>query len=133
MPRWSTTTPRPRCSCSPPWRAVAALLKQDLEAEIAARYLDAERLYSQASEADPADATALRFLGELYRHQTGDWAKARKVFERVLAMPADPIARAVALHGLGKITIHGGGFADGLALFERSLAAYPLPITYRCE
>jgi tetratricopeptide (TPR) repeat protein len=46
-------------------------------------------------------------------------------------MPADPIARAVALHGLGKMTIHGGSFADGLALFERSLAAYPLPITYR--
>ena len=110
---------------------VAALLRQGLEAEIAARYLDAERLYTQASEADPADATALRFLGELYRHQTGDWARARTVFERVLAMPADPIARAVALHGLGKMTIHGGGFADGLARFERSLAAYPLPITYR--
>lgn len=110
---------------------VAALLQQGLEAEIAARYLDAERLYTQASAADPADATALRFLGELYRHQTGDWAKARTVFERILAMPADPIARAVALHGLGKMTIHGGRFADGLALFERSLAAYPLPITYR--
>jgi tetratricopeptide (TPR) repeat protein len=110
---------------------VAALLKQGLDAEIAARYSDAERLYIQASETDPADATALRFLGELYRHQTGDWARARTVFERVLAMPADPIARAVALHGLGKMTIHGGRFADGLALFERSLAAYPLPITYR--
>jgi tetratricopeptide (TPR) repeat protein len=110
---------------------VAALLKQGLDAENAARYLDAERLYTQASEADPADATALRFLGELYRHQTGDWAKAMKVFERVLAMPADPVARAVALHGLGKMTIHGGRFADGLALFERSLAVYPLPITYR--
>ncbi|HEX3130398.1 MAG TPA: tetratricopeptide repeat protein, partial [Thermoanaerobaculia bacterium] len=110
---------------------VASLLKQGLEAETAARYADAERLYSQAAEADPADATALRFLGELYRHQTGDWVKARSVFERVLAMPADPIARAVALHGLGKMTIHGGRFADGLAMFERSLAAYPLPITYR--
>ncbi len=111
--------------------AVASLLEQGLQAEIAARYSDAEKLYSQAAAADPADATALRFLGELYRHQTGDWVKARTVFERVLAMPADPIARAVALQGLGKMTIHGGSFADGLALFERSLAAYPLPITYR--
>jgi tetratricopeptide (TPR) repeat protein len=111
--------------------AVAGLLRMGLEAENAARYLDAERAYTQAAEADPADATPLRFLGELYRHQTGDWAKARTAFERVLAMPADPIARAVALHGLGKMTIHGGRFADGLALFERSLAAYPLPITYR--
>ncbi len=110
---------------------VEALLKQGLAAEIAARYPDAERLYRHASEADPSDATALRFLGELYRHQTGDWVMARATFERVLAMSADPIARAVALHGLGKMTIHGGRFADGLALFDRSLAAWPLPITYR--
>ncbi|HBL30839.1 MAG TPA: hypothetical protein DD490_28725 [Acidobacteria bacterium] len=110
---------------------VAGLLRQGLDAEIAARYLDAERLYAQAAAADPADATALRFLGELYRHQTGDWTKARAVFERVLAMPADPVARAVAQHGLGKMTIHSGRFADGLALFERSVETYPLPITYR--
>jgi tetratricopeptide (TPR) repeat protein len=110
---------------------VAQALRDGLAAELQARYRDAEKLYQRAAELDPADTTALRFLGELYRHQTGDWVKARAVFERVLAMPADPIARAVALHGLGKMTIHGGRFADGLALFERSLAAYPLPITYR--
>ena len=110
---------------------VEAILKQGLDAELAARYRDAERLYAQASALDPADATALRYLGELYRHQTGEWDKAKTVFERVLAMPADPIARAVALHGLGKMTIHAGRYADGLAMFEQSLAAYPLPITYR--
>jgi tetratricopeptide (TPR) repeat protein len=110
---------------------VEDVLRQGLEAELGARYRDAERLYSKAAELDPTDATALRFLGELYRHQTGEWAKARTVFERVLAMPTDPIARAVALHGLGKMTIHAGRFADGLAMFERSLASYPLPITYR--
>jgi len=110
---------------------VEAALKQGLDAEIGARYRDAERLYAKAVELDPADATARRYLGELYRHQTGEWGRARAAFEAVLAMPADPIARAVALHGLGKMTIHGGSFADGLALFERSLAAYPLPITYR--
>jgi tetratricopeptide (TPR) repeat protein len=110
---------------------VEAVLQQGLEAERAARYLDAERLYARAAGLDPADATALRYLGELYRHQTGDWKKARATFERVLAMPADPIARAVAMHGLGKMTIHSGRYAEGLALFERSLAAWPLPITYR--
>jgi tetratricopeptide (TPR) repeat protein len=110
---------------------VEAILQQGLDAERAARYPDAERLYAKAVEMDPADATALRFLGELYRHQTGDWKKARTTFERVLAMPADPIARAVAMHGLGKMTIHSGRYADGLALFEKSLATYPLPITYR--
>ena len=110
---------------------VEAVLRQGLTAELAARYPDAERLYAQAVALDPADATALRYLGELYRHQTGDWKKARATFTRVLAMPADPIARAVALHGLGKMTIHSGRYSEGLALFEQSLAAYPLPITYR--
>lgn len=110
---------------------VEAVLRQGLAAELAARYPDAERLYAQAAALDPADATALRYLGELYRHQTGDWKKARATFARVLAMPADPISRAVALHGMGKMTIHSGRYADGLALFDQSLAAYPLPITYR--
>lgn len=108
-----------------------AALRQGLDAELAARYPEAERLYARAAELDPADATALRYLGELYRHQTGEWAKARTVFERVLAMPADPISHAVALHGLGKMTIHASRFAEGLAMFERSIAVYPLPITYR--
>jgi tetratricopeptide (TPR) repeat protein len=111
--------------------AAEAALKAGLDAEIAARYRDAERLYARAAELDPADATALRFLGELYRHQTGEWDKARTVFDRILAQPADPVARAVALHGLGKMAIHAGRYADGLAMFERSLAEYPLPITYR--
>ena len=111
--------------------AAEATLRQGLDAEIAARYQDAERLYTKATELDPADATALRYLGELYRHQTGEWDKATAVFKRVLAMPADPIARAVALHGLGKMTIHAGRYAEGLAMFEKSLAVYPLPITYR--
>ena len=110
---------------------VEAILQQGLTAELAARYQDAERLYAKAVALDPADATALRYLGELYRHQTGDWKKARATFSRVLAMPADPIARAVALHGLGKMTIHSGKYAGGLELFEQSLAAFPLPITYR--
>ena len=46
-------------------------------------------------------------------------------------MPADPLSRAVALHGLGKMTIHDGEFKAGLALMERSMEAYPLALTYR--
>jgi len=110
---------------------VEKTLRAGLDAEIAAHYRDAERLYARAVKLDPSDPTALRFLGELYRHQTGEWDKSRAVFERILAQPADPIARAVAMHGLGKMTIHAGRNADGLALFESSLAEYPLPITYR--
>jgi tetratricopeptide (TPR) repeat protein len=46
-------------------------------------------------------------------------------------MPADPLSRAVALHGLGKMTIHGGEFQKGLDMFAESLRNYPLALTYR--
>ncbi len=110
---------------------VEPLLQAGLAAELAAKYDAAGRLYAEAAERDPADPTALRFLGEFYRHHTGEWNKAGQVFRRIMAQPADPIARAVALHGLGKMTIHAGRFKAGLELFEESLAAWPLPITYR--
>lgn len=110
---------------------IERVLRAALNAEIAARYDEAGRLYEQAVALDPSDATALRFLGEYYRHQTGEWNKAGKVFRQLLAQPADPLARAVALHGLGKMTIHAGRYKEGLRLFEASIAAFPLPITYR--
>ncbi len=106
-------------------------IRQGLTAENSARYTEAERLYTEAHRTDPADATALRYLGELYRHDIGDWDKARSTFEKILAMPADPLARAVALHGLGKMTIHEGEFKKGLALMEESVKTYPLALAYR--
>jgi tetratricopeptide (TPR) repeat protein len=54
-----------------------------------------------------------------------------ETFEHLLAMQPDPLSRAVALHGIGKMTIHMGNSAKGLALFEQSIAAYPLALTYR--
>jgi tetratricopeptide (TPR) repeat protein len=102
-----------------------------LRAEINARYLTAENLYLAANRMDPADPTPLRYLGELYRHHIGDWDKARTTFESILKMPADPLSRAVALHGLGKITIHEGEFKKGLALMEQSIGEFPLALTYR--
>ncbi len=110
---------------------VEAALLAGLKAEIAADYVAAEKLYREAANLDAADAAPLRFLGELYRHHTGEWDKASSTFRQLLAQPADKLSRAVALHGLGKMTIHGGDNAGGLALFEQSIAAYPLPITYR--
>src|SRR5262249_32647555 len=95
-------------------------MRAGLKAENAARYLDAERLYQAARQMDPADPVPLRFLGELYRHHIGDWTKARQTFDAILAMPADPVSRAVALHGLGKMTIHEGDFLKGLHLMEAS-------------
>jgi tetratricopeptide (TPR) repeat protein len=73
----------------------------------------------------------LRYLGELYRHHIGDWGKARETFRAILAMPADPLSRAVALHGLGKMTIHEGDFKKGLDLMEASVREYPLALAYR--
>lgn len=102
-----------------------------LAAERDGKIGEARRLYTTAGRIDPADATPIRFLGELQRHELGDWDEARVLFDRVLAMPADPISRAVALHGLGKMTIHEGRYAEGLGLFQQSLDAFPLPLTYR--
>jgi tetratricopeptide (TPR) repeat protein len=102
-----------------------------LTAENAYKFAEAEKLYAKAHSMDPADPAPLRYLGELYRHHIGDWAKARQTFDQILAMPADPLARAVALHGLGKMTIHEGQFKEGLALMERSVEAFPIALAYR--
>jgi len=110
---------------------IEQVMRNGLSAEINERYVQAERLYSQAHKMDPADPTPLRYLGEVYRHHLGEWDNARATFEEILNMPADPIARAVALHGLGKMTIHEGQFKKGLSLMEQSVAEYPLALAYR--
>jgi tetratricopeptide (TPR) repeat protein len=110
---------------------IERIMREGLKAEFSARYVDAERLYSQAHRLDPADPTPLRYLGELYRHHLGEWEKARTTFEAILNMPSDPLSRAVAQHGLGKMTIHEGEFKKGLALMEASVETYPLALTYR--
>src|SRR6185503_9065972 len=110
---------------------IEAVMRQGLRAEIAENYVTAERLYQRAHRMDPADPTPLRYLGEVYRHHTGEWDKARATFNTILDMPADAVARAVALHGLGKITIHDGEFKKGLSLMEQSVAEFPLALAYR--
>ncbi len=110
---------------------IEAIMVRGLIAENSAQYITAEKLYQRARLMDPADPTPLRYLGELYRHHTGDWDKARATFNEILNMPADPLSRAVALHGIGKITIHDGEFKKGLHLMEESVAEYPLALTYR--
>lgn len=111
--------------------SIERVMRDGLQAENAGRYAEAERLYAEAHRMDPADPVPLRYLGELYRHEIGDWSKARAAFEAILDMPADPLSRAVALHGLGKMTIHDGDFKKGLALMEQSTREYPLALAYR--
>ena len=110
---------------------VEQTMRRGLVAEINEKYILAEKLYQRARVMDPADPAPLRYLGELYRHHIGDWVKARSIFESILGMPADPLSRAVALHGLGKMTIHDGEFKKGLHLMEDSVAEFPLALAYR--
>ncbi len=110
---------------------IQLIMKQGLLAENSGRYVAADRLYTQAHLLDPADPTPLRFLGENYRHNIGDWQKAHVAFEAILNMPADSLSRSVAYHGLGKMTIHDGEFKKGLALMERAVAEFPLALAYR--
>jgi tetratricopeptide (TPR) repeat protein len=106
-------------------------MEAGLAAEELGRVPEAQQAYERARDMDPGDPIPLRFLGELHRHHTGDWDRSRAIFSALLQRPADPLSRAVALHGLGKMTIHAGDFGGGLALFERSLQAFPLALTYR--
>jgi tetratricopeptide (TPR) repeat protein len=106
-------------------------MRAGLKAENRGNYPEALRLYSAAHDMDPADPVPLRYIGEVYRHETGQWDLARTTFDQILAIPADPLSRAVALHGLGKMTIHEGDFKKGLGLMEDSVKTYPLALAYR--
>jgi tetratricopeptide (TPR) repeat protein len=110
---------------------IERVMREGLRAEIGARYAEAEKFYSLARRLDPSDPAPLRYLGELYRHETGEWDKARAAFEAILSMRADPLSLAVAQHGLGKMTIHEGEFKKGLTLIEASVKTYPLALAYR--
>ena len=106
-------------------------MRRGLIAEMNAQYVLADEFYKKAHLMDSADPTPLRYLGENYRHNIGAWDKARTVFNQILDMPADPLSRSVALHGLGKMTIHDGEFKKGLALMERAVEEFPLALAYR--
>ena len=111
---------------------IVQTMRTGLIAENAGKYLVAEKYYAAAHKMDLADPTPLRYLAELNRHHIGDWDKAKVEFHQLLDMPnADPLSRAVALHGLGKITIHEGEFKKGLGLMEQSVDAYPIALAYR--
>jgi tetratricopeptide (TPR) repeat protein len=110
---------------------IEATMKRGLVLENAAKYPEAGKVYEQARKMDPADPAPLRYLGELYRHHIGDWDRATALFNELLAMPSDPLSRAVALHGLGKITIHNGEFDKGRSLMEQSVKAFPIALAYR--
>ena len=124
-------TVQPADASAPRTAEMVRTMRAGVSAEQEGKILEAKAAYESAHRMDPNDPVAARYLAELYRHHTGDWASARTLFNQILAMDADPLSRAVALHGLGKTTIHEGNFAKGLSLFDESLRAYPLALTYR--
>jgi tetratricopeptide (TPR) repeat protein len=108
-----------------------AAMRAGIAHENAGRYDAAEECYKRAAAADPRDPVPVVYLGELYRHHLGRWKEARAQFERVLTLDHDDHAVAIALHGIGKMTIWGGDNKRGLEYFARSLEWYPTPLCYR--
>ena len=58
---------------------MASIMDRGLEEEIADHYERARALYVEATKLDPADPVPARFLGELYRHHTGEWDLAADI------------------------------------------------------
>ena len=116
------------------WGACQRAVEAGLKAERAGSYPEAGSLYEEASGMDPLDPVPLRFLGELHRHHTGDWAHAEACSRRVLELTrggSDPLSRAVALHGLGKMTVWHNRFEEGLRMMEESLSTCPTALCCR--
>lgn len=63
-----------------------------LAAESQDRYPEAEKRYAAALKLDPSDPAPRRYLGEVYRHQLGDWDNLAAIYaqagqkDRALAM-----------------------------------------------
>ena len=108
-----------------------AALREGLRHEHAARYEDALRAYERAVRLDPRDPVPLVYLGELHRHHLGRWDDAEQAFRRALKLDTDDHAVAIALHGIGKMTIWRGDNEAGLKLFARSIERSPTALCYR--
>src|SRR5215472_1098815 len=68
----------------------------------------------------------------LKAENAANYLEAERLYQAAHQLdPSDPLSRAVALHGLGKMTIHEGDFKKGLELMEASVREYPLALTYR--
>src|SRR4029450_6392752 len=99
-------------------------MRAGVAAEQEGKVVAAKAAYESPRRMDPNDPVAARYLAELYRHHTGEWAAAHTLFNRVLSMGADPMSRAVALHGLGKMTIHAAHFAKALLFLRERPEAF---------
>ncbi len=115
-----------------PYPDLEELIQEGRDLEFANRFPEALSKYREAETLDPGEPVTQLHIGEFYRHHDGDWGLAETYFEKVLANEAaDDEVRALALHGLGKMTIWRGEFARGLDMLEESVGLYPTPLAYR--
>jgi tetratricopeptide (TPR) repeat protein len=106
-------------------------MSDGLQAELDEKFEKALDCYAIAAGLDPKDSLPLVYLGEVYRHHLGRWEDAKATFKRVLELNNDDFCTAVALHGLGKMTIWEGDNEGGLKLFDQSIQRHPTALCYR--
>ena len=110
------------------------LLEMGYRAEKAGEYLEARELYERSVALQPRNPVTRRFLGELWRFYLGEWDEAEVEYRAILELTADesdPLSRAVAYQGLGKIALWRGETQLGLGHLEESMSLHPTPLCAR--
>jgi soluble lytic murein transglycosylase len=88
---------------------------------------DAVRIYLSESERNRGNANGAQalFLAAGTRHEAGDLARARQLYERLISEYAGRPQMGLALMRVAGIAFHEGRFADAAATWDRYRARYP--------
>ncbi|MBB3222968.1 tetratricopeptide repeat protein [Pseudoduganella umbonata] len=111
---------------------IDSLLRQAVGHHQRGAFADAEALYAQVLQHDPANFDALHLTGVLAR-QRGDAQRALELIGRAIALDG---TRAIAHCNLGAAQQDAGRDGDALASYDRALAlqpAYPLALCNRAN
>ena len=104
----------------------SSALKSGLMAENMSDYAKAEKFYTAAAHASiPPTRRRCGISASCTATRPATGTRRARRSSRSSRMPADPLSRAVALHGIGKMTIHDGEFQKGLHLMEQSADVFP--------
>ena len=93
----------------------------------AGRYIEAEKLYRELLDADPADFDAVHRLGILKLHG-GELREAETLLQTAVELAP---ASAAALSNLGSVLLKKGQFVTALARFEAAVALDPDDVDFR--
>jgi len=111
---------------------IDSLLRQAVAHHQRGAFAEADALYGQVLQHDPANFDALHLTGVLAR-QRGDAQRALELIGRAIALDG---TRAIAHCNLGAAQQDAGRDGDALASYERALAlqpAYPLALCNRAN